>query len=200
MTKEHSSYRHPRHDEIARLIRAGHSDSAVYVRTGVNRTSVARVRRIIGYVAYDPSTSKEDKLARFTTPPDRDGHMYWTGRTNSSGSFVIRHRGKPMVATHVAFEQRTGRRPEGVVKAECGDIRCVNPDHLADGRERQTIRQQMRILSGLPPQPWDTCPAGLHSWDEGGRIQGDLTPFCQRCNTERSAEQRKARREEVTTA
>ncbi|AMD42780.1 hypothetical protein SEA_XKCD426_39 [Streptomyces phage Xkcd426] len=198
MIKERSTYRHPKHDAIAALVTAGVKDNAVAAQLGVNRRAVARVRDILGLRANTNSTTKEAKLAKFAVGPNADGHTGWTGRTATSGAPVIRHLRVEMPASHVAFEQRTGRPPVGIVKAECGQHDCLTPSHISDELERRAVRMQERALHGLDPQPWDVCSKGLHTWDESGRIQPDLTPYCCTCNTERAARVRKAKKQEAT--
>lgn len=197
MTKEPSSYRHPKHDEIAALVRQGWTDNAVAIHLKVHKRAVTRVRDIEHVPHRTNSTTREQKLDVFTTPMDADGHTGWTGRRGTSGVPVIRHRKVQMPASHVAFEMRTGRPPVGMVKAECGRDHCLTPAHVSDEIERRNVRGQERALYGLEPVPWTTCPKGLHQWDESGRFQPDLSPYCKGCNTLVAARVRDAKRQEA---
>lgn len=200
MTKKLSSYRHPKHDAIVELVREGLADNAVAIRLNVHRRAVTRVRDIEGISHRTNGTSREDKLARFITGPDPEGHTGWTGRRGSSDVPVIRHMKIQQPASHVAFEQRTGRPPVGMVKAECGRDHCLTPAHVSDEIERRNVRGQERALYGLEPVPWDTCPKGRHQWGEHGRFQPDLSPYCKGCNTETAARVRLAKRQEAVSA
>jgi hypothetical protein len=207
MNKERSSYRHPQHDSIAALLTTGVKDIMVAKRLGVSRRAVARVRDIIGMKAYTNtnSSSIEAKLAKFSTSPDDDGHIRWTGRTSANGCPEIRHLNVPVPATHVAFEQHTGRVPSGPVMSNCGVRHCLNGAHLWDETERTTGRMFQRALAGLEPEAWSICPQGIHPWSTDGRLNPDLSPYCKSCTTERTTRLRAVRtrsrieaREDVT--
>lgn len=180
MTKEHSKYRHPKHDEIAEMLHAGAGDRATAERLEVNYRTVVRVRDIIGLPRRTNSTSKEDKLAKFSKQAGE--HTGWTGRRTREGKPSLRHLNAVVPASHVAFEMRTGRQPVGIVMAECGFQHCLTPAHVTDEIERRTIRMQERALYGLDPQPWTVCPKGLHQWAEDGRLRTDLEPYCKSCH------------------
>jgi hypothetical protein len=200
MKKEPSSYRHPRHSEIAQLVRDGWKDSAVAAHLGVHNRAVTRVRDIEGVRHHDNSTTEVAKLDRFSAPVS-GGHTGWTGRrSTSSGTPVIRHLNVQIPASHVAFERRTGRPPVGMVQPECGHKHCLTPAHVSDEIERRNVRGQERALYGLDPVPWTTCPKDVHNWEEHGRFQPNLTPYCKGCNTERAARVRAARKAESTSA
>lgn len=186
MSKQHSEYRHPKHDEMADLIRTGATNVDVARATGANKRAVARVRDIIGVAPWTNATTPQQKLAAYSSEPDADGHQFWTGRTGHSGTPVIRqgHSGyRPAAA--VAFELRTGRAPVGQTFADCGVEHCVAPAHVQDDLERRSARLLERALYGMPG-PWSICQKGLHHWDTDGRVEPDLTIYCKGCNTERS--------------
>lgn len=196
MNQTRSLYRHPRHDDIVRMLKDGATNKHVAQTLRVDKRAVVRVRDILGLArAHGNATTREDKIASFSVPLD-GGHTGWTGRTATSGAPVIRHRGIELAAAHVAFQTRTGREPVGIVKAECGFHDCLTPAHVADELERRKVRMQERALYGLEPQPWAVCPSG-HSWDDHGRIYPDLKPYCKGCNTERARRVRDAKREEA---
>lgn len=190
-----STYRHPQHDAIAAGIRAGKTNAAIAAELHVDRRAPARVRSLLGLPSKTNSTTPASKLERYSEPGS-GGHTSWTGRRNH-GTPVIRHRGREMPAAAVAFEQRTGRAPVGICRADCGVDHCLTPEHVVDDIERRTIRGQERALHGLEPQPWDTCPSG-HGWGEHGRFTPSLAAYCRACNTDRKQRSRAARQEEET--
>jgi hypothetical protein len=125
------------------------------------------------------------KLAAHSSQPDAAGHVTWDGRRGHHGRPVIKHQGRDVPAAAVAFEQRTGRQPVGICRADCDVRHCVAPDHVLDDIERRTVRLQLRQVYGWD-KPWDVCPSAGHSWDEHGRVEPDLTLYCRACNTERA--------------
>ncbi len=131
------------------------------------------------------SESLRAKLARYSSPPDAEGHVLWTGKTGPADRPLIRFRRRDIPTASVAFEQRTGREPQGMCRAECGVRNCVAPTHVADDMERRAVRLQLRDLYGLDA-PWVTCPKGLHGWAENGRVEPNLTLYCRACNTNRA--------------
>jgi hypothetical protein len=191
------SYRHPKHDAMARRVREGLTDTAIAAELHVDRRAAARVRSLLGVPPKTNTTSLTTKLDRQSVPL-LEGHTGWTGRRNTEGGAPqIRHLGRQIPAAAVAFELRTGRPPVGICRADCDVPHCLTPEHVMDDIERRTLRGQLRALEGLDPQPWDSCPEG-HAWDVHGRIEPDLTPYCKQCNTERAARSRAARKEEAT--
>lgn len=194
MTNE-QRYRHPKHDAIVALLRAGCTDLYIAAELHVDRRAAARVRGILGIEPRRNGTTTGDKLDKFSSEPDAEGHVRWSGRTSRSGTPLIRHRGREIPAAAVAFERRTGRAPVGVTRADCDVPHCLAPHHVADDVERRLARMNLRATYGLNPRPWVTCPEG-HEWDTAGRIEPDLTPYCQACNTDRVRRTRAARIEE----
>ena len=129
------------------------------------------------------SESLAAKFARFCEPADAEGHVGWSGRRAHQGRPVIRHGGRDVQAVYVAFEQRTGRKPVGMCRADCDIRHCVAAEHVVDDLERRDLRLQLRAVYGRPAH-WDVCPSG-HSWLEDGRVEPDLTLYCRACNTDR---------------
>lgn len=192
MNSTSSDYRHPKHDAMVRLLRDDLTDTAIAKQLRVDRRAVARVRGLLGMKPKTNATTLFHKLDQHTTEADAEGHVRWTGRTTRNGTPETRHLGKSVPAAHVAFERRTGRKPVGTCRADCGVKHCVADTHVQDDLERRTVRMQERALYGLEPKPWDECPEG-HGWDAHGRVEPDLTPYCKQCNTERAARSRAAR-------
>lgn len=134
----------------------------------------------------------EARLDRFIGEPDAAGHVEWNGPRNQ-GTPVFKLSGREYSAAAVAFERRTGRKPVGTCRADCGVKHCIADSHVQDDLERRSVRLQLRALEGLEA-PWDVCPKGLHSWSEYGRVEPDLTVYCLACNTERARKSRANRK------
>lgn len=184
---------HRKHEQIVEAIVVRDlTDVAIARELHVDKRAVADRRAWLGLKPKTNSTTPEDKLNRFSSEPDSNGHIRWTGRTDRYGAPRIRQQGVSIPATHVAFERRTGRKPVGICRAECGMRGCIADGHVADDLERRSARALERAVMGLNPIPWDECPAG-HSWGEHGRIEPDLTPFCKACATDRARRHRATR-------
>lgn len=130
------------------------------------------------------------KLAQHSSQPDAAGHVTWSGRRGHQNRPIIKHLGRVIPAAVVAFEQRTGRQPVGITRADCDVRHCVAPDHVLDDLERRQVRLQERQLHGWEA-PWDVCPSAGHPWDEHGRVEPDLSLYCRACNTIRVRRSRK---------
>lgn len=125
------------------------------------------------------------KLAEHSSQPDDAGHVAWSGRRGHHNRPILKHQGLTIPAAVVAFEQRTGRKPVGMTRADCDVRHCVAPDHVLDDIERRAVRLLERQLHGWEA-PWDVCPLAGHPWDEHGRVEPNLTLYCRACNTERA--------------
>lgn len=193
MTKESGATGLTAKERIPELLRQGLDNMAVAAATGADRRVVANVRRDLGMPPVRHRTTLQQKVERGLRPRE-DGHTGWEGRKASSGAPTVRQDRKDVTVSHVAFQSRTGRPPVGMVKSECGFEDCLTPEHVSDELERRNIRAQERALYGLDPKPWDVCPKGLHDWEESGRFEPDLTPYCRSCNTIRVRSGRQAKK------
>ncbi len=70
------------------------------------------------------------------TEQDDDGHVRWTVAATS-----ITVGPRVLTPAQLGFEVGYGRRPEGHVKATCGQPFCVAAEHLADSRARRARRR-----------------------------------------------------------
>lgn len=195
MTTEYSNYRHPKHRKIANMLRKGATNNEVARKLGVNTRAVARVRTIIGLPPHSWATTREAKLDKFSVRFE-DGHTGWTGRRLRSKTPSIRQNDVEVPASHVAFRRRTGRDPVGQVRPDCDFPHCLTPEHLMDDMDRVRVRLQLRAIYGMP-KVWDTCPKGLHTWAEGGRVRANLSLYCKLCDTVRAGRTRHGRQEKT---
>lgn len=185
-----NSKRHERFDEIAACIRAGRSDRSIAEGMNVWRVAVRAIRKELGIEPIRTLITVDERLNRYCEAQDGpEGHVLWTGSFTSGGVPRLRHEGREVSVAGVVYERRMGRKPVGMVKADCGIRGCVAPNHLMDDVERRETRLLTRLLVGLP-EPWDECVACAGSWEQFGRIDGELKLYCMRCATKRSQRNR----------
>jgi DNA-binding NarL/FixJ family response regulator len=192
---------HPREAEILAALQAGgkgSSNTAIAARLRVDKVAVARIRRDNGIPnTYErkraEQPSLEERWQQYVREVD-GGHLEWTGprATNSSGTPILRFLGSWYSAAGIAFRMRTGRDPQGQVRAECNVAHCVAPACVEDEPGRQALRLQLRRLQGLPDPPTGTCDNG-HDLAKEGRLGSRLDPYCEGCK-------RDARRSKKRTA
>ncbi|MFJ4469515.1 hypothetical protein ACIP2X_18755 [Streptomyces sp. NPDC089424] len=180
---------HPREAEILAALKAGGptgSNSAIARELGVDKQAVSRIRRTHGM----PNTYERHRAER---PPVEDvwrehvrevdgDHLEWTGprATNTSGTPILRLFGSWYSAAGIAFRIRTGRDPQGQVRAECDVKHCVAPACVEDEPGRQGLRLTLRRIQGLPDPPTGNCPNG-HDLTVDGRLDAALHPYCEGC-------------------
>ncbi|MFJ1606949.1 hypothetical protein ACIOHS_26800 [Streptomyces sp. NPDC088253] len=136
-----------RWEEIARLLKAGHSDTAVIEQLRCGKRTVAEVRRDLGLPRYRPPArvwGRED-YERLSVPLT-GGHRRWRGRHDEFG---IPYANRRMTAYRLAFRVHHGRDPVGRVQGTCQVKRCVAGGHLTDRIMRQAIADGS-LLTELP--------------------------------------------------
>lgn len=72
-------------------------------------------------------------------------------RSSCNGHPAMRVDGKTMLVRRVLWEELNGVIPAGqIIRASCGDIRCVNPDHLSLTSYARLAKElgAMGIMSG----------------------------------------------------
>lgn len=68
------------------------------------------------------------------TEQDTGGHVRWKAR--STTTFLVGNRS--YTPKQLAFTLGFGRRPIGIVRADCGQSSCVAPEHLSDEEMRMS--------------------------------------------------------------
>lgn len=138
--------------DVAELLRAGYSDTAIARQLGVDRAkTVARARAALGLPKHKPGTTPaatpEDLFWRRVKPTD-DGHMEWTGYITHTTP-ALRHNGHLITAYRVAFRIANGRNPEGYALPSCGRDGCVKPGHHADRVDRAREKRVDALYTGI---------------------------------------------------
>ncbi|EYT83990.1 hypothetical protein CF54_04135 [Streptomyces sp. Tu 6176] len=133
--------------DVAELLRAGHSDSAIARQLHVDYKTAAAARKALGLPkaksGYKAAATPADLFWRRVTPTD-DGHMEWAGYTTSTTP-AMRHGGRSMSAYRVAYRIATGREPEGRALPSCGRDGCVMPGHHADRADRARAQDRAAV-------------------------------------------------------
>jgi hypothetical protein len=129
---------------IRELLLAGHSDAHIVRTLRVSHARVKRVRADLGLPKHKPGPAPagppEDRFWRLAQASE-DGHLLWP---TDDKQVRTGHRGKHSSALRIAFRIRYQREPVGLVKTDCGQRRCVHPDHVSD----QPMRQQYTAIFG----------------------------------------------------
>lgn len=175
--------------DIEALIREGHSNAAIAKRLHVATRTVRAARTALDLPpsqhGYAHGLSLEETW-RARTRPVGGGHLEWAGQRNSHGVPVLNWHGKRHSAYRIAYRIRTGREPDGIVRPACDHPGCVAPRCMDDTRDRQTVRNAMRLLHGMPPPP-ATCRRG-HDQTVHGRLRAaDHIHYCAACDNEQHA-------------
>ena len=134
--------------DVRELLLAGHTDSEIVRRLGVDRSTPARARAFLGLPKRKPgprpAATAEDLFWRRVKPTAGD-HMEWTGYRNASGAPSLRHGGRNLSAYRLAYRMATGREPDGYALPSCGREGCVKPGHHADHADRADRAEARKV-------------------------------------------------------
>ncbi|MFD4786567.1 hypothetical protein ACFWN1_05695 [Streptomyces sp. NPDC058459] len=135
--------------DIAELLYAGLSDSAIARQLGVDRAAaVAPARAALRLPKAKPGpkayASAEDLFWRRVKPTD-DGHMEWTG-FHVGRTPAMRHGGRNLTACSIAYRIANGRPAKGQARPSCGRDHCVMPGHHADQADRAHARARSKVI------------------------------------------------------
>ena len=95
-----------------------------------------------------------ERIEALSIPEPTTGCWLWIGQTHASRTIEygrIQVLGRRMRAHRVALGCRLGRkvRCDRVVRHLCDTPLCVNPEHLAEGTQRQNVADQGRKKAGI---------------------------------------------------
>ncbi|WP_262701997.1 MULTISPECIES: hypothetical protein [Streptomyces] len=136
---------HYKEDDVRRLLDAGMSNAEIGRRLRMERTTVGRIRRHLGYPDVTPGPAPMtlmEKWERDTTELPH-GHRLWTGERSSGGSPVLSLNGKKITVGRAAYFIRHGRWPESRVLSGCEHGWCIAPGHVATSAERDAPMQEV---------------------------------------------------------
>ncbi|MFB8406389.1 hypothetical protein [Streptomyces sp. NPDC055912] len=181
---------YPKADQIRELLRH-HSNGEIARRLHADPKIISRIRTEAGIVHVPARfATAEAKWATLVREVD-GGHLEWLGERGSRGGTpVMRFGGRSVTPAGIAFTQRTGRPPVGLVRSECGYTGCLAPAHVDDEAGRRHVRSQLRRLRGLPDPP-ARCRHG-HDQATEGAFEDDGTPYCRACKRDQKQAARPA--------
>jgi hypothetical protein len=144
-------------EEIARLLRAGHSNAEVRRRIGGRPARIAAVRADLGLPQHPPGPRPRPLggLWAVHAEPVSGGHLRWTGPVRN-GTPVLTSGRQTTTAYRWAWRLRTGRDPEGPVRPGCGMPACVAPLHLTDTGQTSTDPVDQAVLAAGLAWLYDT--------------------------------------------
>ncbi|MFG2900936.1 hypothetical protein ACGFZH_28105 [Streptomyces zaomyceticus] len=121
--------------DVADLLHAGHSDSAIGRMLHTDTREVATTRRALGLPTYRRGRKPAESLqAAFLSHCEEtgDGHMRWTGSVNNENLPCFRWNGRQWSARRAAYEIHHGTAPGSKTAPGCGQADCVAPAHVID--------------------------------------------------------------------
>ncbi|MCI3153196.1 hypothetical protein ELQ39_15795 [Streptomyces sp. GB4-14] len=137
--------------DVRELLLAGHTNAEIARRLGVDPSTPARARTVLGLPqpkpGRRPAATAEDLFWRRVKPVG--DHMVWTGYRNNSGAPSLRHGGRTLSAYRIAYRIATGREPDGYALPSCGREGCVKPGHHADRTDRAEARKVDQLYSAI---------------------------------------------------
>jgi hypothetical protein len=125
--------------------------------------------------AHSTSCTPELRFRRSIAKRE-SGCWEWTGLLNSMGYAVIGlDHGKRMYAHRFSYMQTFGEIPAGyVVMHTCDNPRCVNPEHLRAGTQKENVHDMVAKGRGSnkPETPREFCRKGhrLAAENIGSRV------------------------------
>ncbi|WP_406014355.1 hypothetical protein OG520_22290 [Streptomyces sp. NBC_00984] len=182
-------------NRLIALLESGATNRAIAAELGLDKTTPARYRRLLG---IGPATlppprrctlTIDEKWATFARPAE-DGHMQWTGRLASGVTPVMTHQSRTIMARPVAYRIRTGRDPVGYVKPGCGAAWCVAPEHQEDEQDRTRERAELGTILGRRTSITE-CARG-HAVAGHRRYLPNGRAYCGTCQDEASHARRAA--------
>lgn len=119
--------------QIAALLRAGQSISAIVRATGAGRHRVTVIRDGLGIPRHKPGPARQTlaETIEARTDPYDDGHLVWTGRLRDvDGVPLAYYEGVETTAYRLVWLMATGLWPSGPLRVTCDQPSCVAYEHL----------------------------------------------------------------------
>lgn len=147
---------------------------------------------------YPVPTEVLDLLTKYTISPS--GCWLWTGTALSHGYAIVSRQQQHYRLHKVAYEQKFGRVPRGLVLDHLCRVRhCINPDHL------EAVTDRVNLLRGVGPSAQNAkkthCPYG-HEYTPENTYIAPSKPTerdCRECIKRRERFHRKEKRQRYRT-
>ncbi|MFF9910652.1 hypothetical protein [Streptomyces sp. NPDC013457] len=120
--------------DVADMLRAGHSDRAIARQLNTDAKRVSAARASLGLPTVRPGKNASASLEeafRSHSIELSNGHVKWTGHI-TAGRGTFRWNGRHWTARRAAFEIQHGRPPEGNTVMVCDLPGCVAPAHVRE--------------------------------------------------------------------
>ncbi|WP_051878904.1 hypothetical protein [Streptomyces sp. NRRL B-24720] len=140
-------------NDVADMLRAGHSDSATAKALHTDAKAVAAIRRTLGIPSHKPgraAASSPQELFLERTRPVDGGHLEWNGYRTNDGTPFFRWKKQGFTAGRIAFVMQHGREPIGRVRAGCNYEGCVAPGCVEDQQMRNKLNSTFNAIFGGP--------------------------------------------------
>jgi hypothetical protein len=163
--------------DVADMLRAGHSDRAIAKALGVDAVMTVRpARAALGLPKTRSGPKSAETLealfyARTAPVEGGGGHLRWIGHVGANGVAVLRWQGVRYTAYRAAFEIHNGRPAQGKALPACGTPQCVAPGHVFDQPQRDEAAADAARRT-LPDDAVDAMLRAGHSQTETARALG----------------------------
>ena len=150
LTPRRTAVSHPKTADVAALIKAGLTNTAIGEQLHMERQTVGRIRRHLGLPNVPRKPATPEAAWRRYVRDLPEGHMAWTGPVAGPGRTPVLRYGNNVMLTagRVAYRIQYGADPAGCAKSGCGMPHCVAPAHQLDtGRTRTAGQHHVRYAS-----------------------------------------------------
>lgn len=105
---------------------------------------------------FEPNRHGKKPVDRFWKYVEKTpGCWFWTGAFRDNGYGQLGVHGRVYKAHRTAYFLKHGIEPKGIVRHTCDDKRCVNPDHLVNGTQKDNCDDMVRRGRSTKGRPFN---------------------------------------------